>query len=161
MISWATSGPSLPCPLCTAFHPVREGSATTNWRCITGSTAHPLAIVSLLSHENGANHNCLKATTIAQRDLFKLSLRPQRHLYTSNIYTRFNKTAWNDDTMRPGRQVEWSWWVCAFSTLASIWESTTRLWSCIFWEGSSLLPVHLWDAGVSVAETGGIGPLWI
>lgn len=63
-----------------------------------------LPIFSLLSHEHRANHNRLKAATIARRELLKLSLRSQRHLCTRHIYSRSSLTAWTDDTMRPKRQ---------------------------------------------------------
>lgn len=105
LVCWATPGPGVLCPLCTVFHPVSEGPATTNWRCITGSTALSLPIFSLLSHEHRANHNRLKATTTARRELLKLSLRSQRHFCTRHIYySRSSVTAWTDDTMRPKRQ---------------------------------------------------------
>ncbi len=104
LVCWATPGPGMSCPLCTVFHPLREGSATTNWRCITGSTALSLPIFSLLSREHRANHNRLKATTIACREPLKLSLSSQRHVCTRHIYRKSSVTAWTDDTMRPKRQ---------------------------------------------------------
>lgn len=102
LIWWASPEPSVPCTLCTVFHPVRKGSATTNWRCITGSTAHPLPIFSSFSREHRANHSRLKATTVALGNCSGLG--SQRHICTRHIYTRSSVIAWNDDSKGPQRQ---------------------------------------------------------
>lgn len=61
-----------------------------------------LPISSLFSHEHRANHNCLKATTIAQDNSSTSGPTSQRLLGSS--YKGSSVIAWNDDITRPRTQ---------------------------------------------------------